>query len=68
MRGVVHKSTSWLFSKMDLPAPPYKDSLYDTVVKLKYTGFLSDEQRSLLKVGALSAVLLGGAAMIRSRL
>ncbi len=69
MRSVVHKSTAWPFTKMDLPAPPYKDALYDNVVKFKYTGFLSSEQRSFVKTAALGAVLLAGAAFaVRSRL
>ena len=68
MRSVVHKSTSWPFTKLDLPPPPYKDDLYDNVVKLKYTGFISPEKASLLKTAGLGALLLAGAAVIRSRL
>jgi len=39
-------------------APPFKDSLYDLLVKLQITGFLSDSQKNALKGGAVALAAL----------
>lgn len=54
MRGVVRKSTTWPFSKMDLPPPPYTDSVCVAVVLIRaliiISGLSDNREEQLLFV------------------
>jgi aldehyde dehydrogenase (NAD+) len=56
-------------SNPTLPPPEqHPDWLYDVMLKATVTGFLTETQRQLLKVGATGALGLAAAAVVRSRL
>ena len=67
-RAVVYKATSWPFTSLDMPPPPFAENIYDTVVKLKYTGFLTPGQSTLLKVVGAGGVVAAAVAGLRSKL
>eukprot|EP00755_Sulcionema_specki_P021582 Sspe_Gene.74500::Locus_46269_Transcript_1_1_Confidence_1.000_Length_1805::g.74500::m.74500/K00128/ALDH; aldehyde dehydrogenase (NAD+) len=55
-RGVLHQDST-LLRKPLIPLPPYKDSMYDTLLKISYTGFMSKKTKRILKVVALGVIL-----------
>lgn len=64
-RAVMYKDTM-LSQGALLPGPPYSsDFLYDMAVKMEITGFLSDGQKTALKLG-LGAVTAGVLLKLRS--
>ena len=41
-----------------LPPPPYSDGLFDLAIKAQITGFFTDSQRQMMKVGGAAAAAL----------
>ena len=55
-------------SQPSIPMPKVQAKIYDVGVKLKITGFLSEQQKKVLKYGGAAAAAVVAAAVIGSKL
>ena len=65
-QAVMVKDTRFLGA--GIPGPPYSNNIYDLGIKFTMTGFLSDTQRTLLRLGGGAVLALLGGGFIRSRM
>jgi len=65
-RSVLHQDTT-LMKGASLPDHP-KDEMYDLMIKMTITGFLTEDQRKKLKLACTAGAALVAGMMIRSRL